>query len=334
MDGLGKIECIKGEKDMQPIMLSLYKRFKDFLKVYIKRSEITKRMWIAPKIRRVENIFRNWQDFKVNYKKGIYEIIFDDSLGYLPGWDYRPKFCFDSREDAWKIIINDMLFYVKQFPLFELVNELRGYLLLGDLQNNGVILDAGPAAGISSMYFARRIGAGGRLVCIEPDKRVQSLLFENIRLNELNNVIVIKKGLFNKTGKGNMVVSNSLGGSSVNLANKNSPEIDLVDLKTVVNDCKLNKLNFMKVDIEGAEVYLLKDIMWLIEKNPQMIVAIASYHIYNKEKKTSSIIEEFFKNKFFCRTVYLYHETTFIVGHGNKFAKQTLSKLREYNENL
>jgi FkbM family methyltransferase len=109
-----------------------------------------------------------------------------------------------------------------------------------------------------------------------------------------NNIVVVEKALWQKEDIIEFFESGSVA-SSVFHENKNSKKISIkaTSLDSFVENTNLKRLNFIKMDIEGAEVEALEGAVKTISKfKPNF--AIASYHIVNN-KQTYIAVEDFFK---------------------------------------
>lgn len=159
----------------------------------------------------------------------------------------------------------------------------KGYLKNYKLKEGDIVVDAGAYTGMFSIYAAKIVGSFGKIIAFEPDPINFEKLKKNILLNRLENIIPINKGLwskntileFNVTGKG----------SSSVVEKKNSPvktitKISVIRLDDELKKVGINKVNFVKMDIEGAEVEAIKGCSEILKTN-NINLAIASYHIVN-----------------------------------------------------
>jgi len=122
--------------------------------------------------------------------------------------------------------------------------------------------DIGANIGVMTLNFAKQVGEMGRVNAFEPHPDISKTLFNNIEKNKMaDRVKLFKYGLSNFTGLGNLYCMDkskpNLGMSS--LVSQNFPslsqkmEITIVTLDRFVKDYKIDKIDFIKVDIQGAE---------------------------------------------------------------------------------
>lgn len=177
--------------------------------------------------------------------------------------------------------------------------EIPGYLTLRDVQEGDVILDCGAYNGSFAVYACKKAGKNGKVICFEPDKRNVEILNKNLKLNNCKNYEIIQKGLWNKKTK----LKFKSGGIGAML----SPEGDvIVNTTTIDSELKrlkipLSKVNFIKMDIEGAEIKAIQGAKKLLSQKKKPYIAVASYHIVNGEK-TYKEVEKKLK-KFGYKTV-------------------------------
>jgi FkbM family methyltransferase len=213
------------------------------------------------------------------------------------------------------ITIDKVKFKIYANPMISnsrLLLDIKGYNLNYKFKKGDTVVDAGAYNGLSTIYAARKVGPKGKVIAIEPDPYTLQVLTRNINLNHLKNVIIVPKGLYSKPKKMKFDVQGI--GSRLQMYNQDIPTINsiLVDtLDTILlKDLKINKVDFIQMDIEGAEIEALKGCKKIIMLNKGIRFAIASYHIVNGER-TSRKLEKIFtsfglkpvtKNKFHLTT--------------------------------
>lgn len=178
----------------------------------------------------------------------------------------------------------------------EIAGDLKGYTRNYHLRKHDIIVDAGAYNGLFTIYAAIKVGPNGHVFAFEPDPYSAHILTRNIHLNDLSNVTVIQKGLFSKKSRVKFDVQGV--GSRLQIYNRNIPTINSIvvdSLDNMLADLKVKKINFIKMDIEGAEIEALKGCKRTIKYNHSIHLAIASYHIVNG-KRTSYSLERLFRS--------------------------------------
>jgi len=285
------------------------------------------------RIREIVKIFTN-RDFQVSkIDHNAYAICYENIFGYHKA-GYAPILRYIPRCRHWVVEIEGISIVVQHNPCFELINELRGYTILDNVNANDIVIDAGSSDGFISCYFAKKVGPSGRVICVEPDGRACRLLEANVKLNDICNLALVGKALYKECGR-MFIELRAMGASKLPAARTDSTiEIETIDLETLISECNLDaeRIKLLKLDIEGAELEVVDDLIEFVAENAEATACIASYHerdgipSYREiEAKCKAV------RGIDARTIYPYHATTFIVNSQNK-AVDVLMKLPSYEE--
>ncbi len=119
------------------------------------------------------------------------------------------------------------------------------------------VVDLGGNIGIFTRY-AYQNGAE-KIVTFEPDRRY----FQILKQNSPDNAILFNAAISNEVGKMTLTESSHLGGS--NLWHPNDPSevqypVNTYTLDYILESGLIEKIDFLKVDIEGSEIIALKGI--------------------------------------------------------------------------
>lgn len=199
------------------------------------------------------------------------------------------------------------------FPNSILEKEVQGYNQKYSLQPGNVVIDAGAYTGLFSIYAAKKVGKKGRVIAYEPDPYNRIILRRNMMLNNVSNITVVPKGLYDK----DTIIGFDIQGISSTIVDKKNNgiktmnKIQVAKLDTEVKRLKLPKVDFVKMDIEGAEIEAVNGAKETIKSNSAIHFAIASYHMV-KGKQTREYLEKFFKKlDMQVTTGYKTHLTTY-----------------------
>lgn len=137
------------------------------------------------------------------------------------------------------------------------------------------IVDIGSNIGYFSLLFSKWTGSNGRVYCFEPDEENYQLLLKNIRYNDANNIILQKKALSDKKGKTTLFIDEINKGDhriidmiAYTKDEKMGKKKVEVETTTLDSEIPLNeKIDLIKMDIQGAEMLALKGMKELIKKN-------------------------------------------------------------------
>jgi len=154
------------------------------------------------------------------------------------------------------------------------------------------IIDAGANIGLSVIYL-KKLYPKSEIFAFEPDISISDFLESNINSFNLDNISIIKKALWNKDGYKKFYSQGADGGSFENVKeNKSINEVETVRLRDYLN----KKVDFLKIDIEGAETDVLEDCQDLLLNVENLFV---EYHSFvDKPQTLHLILEILHKNGF------------------------------------
>jgi len=160
------------------------------------------------------------------------------------------------------------------------------------LQKGDVAIDVGAAFGINAIIYSKQVGDEGKVISIEPAEDNLMCLKKNIELNKLKNVTVIQKGLWSKKDRLRFYLKPVPGGHSL-VTDKDDAvritEVEVDTLDNILTELGIYRVNFIKMDIEGAEIEALRGMEETLENN-DVKLAIASYHKVNGQPTYKTII--------------------------------------------
>jgi len=160
------------------------------------------------------------------------------------------------------------------------------------LRKGDIAIDAGAGFGINAVVYSKEVGNEGRVISIEPAKDNLMCLKKNIELNKLKNATVIQKGLWSKRARLRFYLNPVPGGHSL-VTHKDAAikitEVEVDTLDNILRQLGIDRVNFIKIDIEGAEIEALKGMKETLRNN-DVKLAIASYHRVKGQPTYKTII--------------------------------------------
>lgn len=164
---------------------------------------------------------------------------------------------------------------------------LKGYTKHRDVHPGDVVVDVGAYAGDFTIYAAIKAGPLGRVVAFEPDTTSHAMLCANVRLNKLKNVLVLKKGLWSHEGE--LSITGTAFASQLSSDAARYPtKVTVCTLDGELGRLSIGSVNFVKLDIEGAEIEAIQGMNGTMAGKPY--IAIASYHLRD-DVRTSTLLE-------------------------------------------
>ncbi len=168
----------------------------------------------------------------------------------------------------------DGLFYLpKKFKSVWVVSsygeeELRDYFNI----KKGIFIDVGANVGKYSIMVGNRLKNNGKVISIEPEINNFLTLKENIKLNKLNNVILENSACSEKNGLVQLYLSDYPGQHSIYRKTKHRIKVRSVKLDDLIKKYSLKKVNLIKIDVEGAEIDVLKGAENILKKFKPKII--------------------------------------------------------------
>jgi len=184
------------------------------------------------------------------------------------------------------------------------------YLDVANLSGQGeVVIDLGAYCGTQTVDYSLAVGRTGKVIAFEPDNTSFLSLQENIKNESNSNITIYKKAVYSYDG---VIKFRTTGGmaSSVVKNNDNNKyeekdefdisyqEVECITLDTIAKVHNLERCDFIKMDIEGSELEVLRSSVSFINKfNPSFIV---EPHKINGNMNTDQIIDFFNSINYNC----------------------------------
>ena len=154
-----------------------------------------------------------------------------------------------------------------------------------------VILDCGANMGTSVLYF-KWLFKEAKVYAFEPDKRIFETLKHNVSNNKLNDVHLANKAVW--IDDQDMFFNSNTAQSGKLIQDESSIKVECVRLKKFIQDFK--HIDFLKLDIEGAELPVLQDISNELHRVKHLFI---EYHsMINEPQKLSQLLQILEKEKF------------------------------------
>jgi FkbM family methyltransferase len=128
-----------------------------------------------------------------------------------------------------------------------------------------VFIDAGANDGFYTLFAARKVGPAGKVIAVEPSSRERVNLRRNIQRNNFDNVRIVTEALGAASGQADLRLAhdkhsghNTLGRFAHDDVTAARPErVQVETLDVVVERLALPRVDFIKIDVEGAEASVI-----------------------------------------------------------------------------
>lgn len=151
----------------------------------------------------------------------------------------------------------------------------RSYVELGNVLPGQTVLDLGAYAGDSTYHLSKAVGPKGRVLAVEPDPINLQALQLNLRDHSLTNVQVEAAAITDCDGHVAFQGEGSMGSGLAEMSTRSGHEITVpaFSLPTLLARHRLERVDFIKMDIEGAELRVLKGNAGLLRTlRPRMVI--------------------------------------------------------------
>jgi len=143
-----------------------------------------------------------------------------------------------------------------------------------------VFVDVGAHIGKYVIPTAKVVGESGLVIAIEPHPENYALLNKNIKLNGLKNVVTLNLAVWREDCKLKLFVGESSGCHSLreDVTGHTTSKYIVVEarkLDTILKDFNLKSVDFVKIDVEGAEIEVLEGMKDILKNHaPKVVVEV------------------------------------------------------------
>ena len=149
------------------------------------------------------------------------------------------------------------------------------------INKGDTVLDVGSNIGTTTLFFSEYVGRNGQIIAIEPV--THNVIRKNLRANNIPNVTVVPYAVADHPYVAEICVSDyCLNSSMIPQAPANyhtfSQTVEVTTLDRLMNTLPLTRVDFIKIDIEGAEESAILGAQELVRVyRPKW--SISSYHL-------------------------------------------------------
>jgi FkbM family methyltransferase len=148
------------------------------------------------------------------------------------------------------------------------------------VEKGDTVVDIGGHIGIFSIYAAH-LSETGKVYAFEPFIENFKRLEDHKKINHKENLIAYNKGVAETDGKQTLFLSpdKNTGGHSMHLKNQSERkvEIETINLIKFCDENKIDKIDFLKLDCEGAEFDILKGSEAILNRVKKVIMECHPY---------------------------------------------------------
>lgn len=160
------------------------------------------------------------------------------------------------------------------------------------LSPNDVFIDCGANIGVFTIKAATLVGPNGLVIAIEPGVESIRRLRHNIALNGFTNVRVIEKVISDEEGIFRLyhIGGGPVAYSMVGYEGAEFEEVQAITLDKLIKELQIDRLDCLKIDVEGAEPLVISGAIESIRRfHPKIIFEANSEGTKRSGRKSNAV---------------------------------------------
>jgi FkbM family methyltransferase len=193
------------------------------------------------------------------------------------------------------------------FPsLSEPIVTTNQYIDFSNLKAGSTAIDIGAYSGLTSLVFKDIVGPAGTVVAVDADKLNLIALEKNVSAYEAvtsNKIEILYGAVWMHDNGLEFSTEGNMGSSAADIVGSGRGTVTKVPsfkLSQVANMFNLEKIDFIKCDIEGAESVIFEDREFFEKFHPRIIVET---HLINGEETTNKCVSDLESYGYTCKRV-------------------------------
>jgi FkbM family methyltransferase len=164
-----------------------------------------------------------------------------------------------------------------------------------------IVVDIGAHIGHYTIIASKRVGANGKVVAIEASPSNFEILNRNIRLNQLTNIISLNHVVYSKETKIKLYLPGEESGNTIYntvISDRARNEDKFVEVNANTLDyllqskgIKQEQINWIKIDVEGAEFEVLKGAANILSNSKDIAILIEIHNLRDSTNLYRPIVE-------------------------------------------
>ncbi len=193
------------------------------------------------------------------------------------------------------------------FPSFaEPIHTTRQYLEFAQIKPGDAVIDLGAYSGLTSILFKELTGKSGRVVAVDADEQNIFAIRKNFEMYKTitrNEIDLFRGAIWNHndgldfSSEGNM---GSAASETVGRNRGNNMPVRSFTLSSLADMAKLDAVDFIKCDVEGAEAVIFGDRKFFERFLPRIIVET---HVVGNQETTEKCVADLERCGYVCKRV-------------------------------
>jgi FkbM family methyltransferase len=228
-------------------------------------------------LKKSKDVFENWLIFPLSY----YNLIRKDYIIFKT----RSKKIIKLRKQSTDLMALTHVWLIEEY-------KKSGF----QINQNDIVLDIGAHIGLFTLY-ASQFCTNGLIYSFEPMKDNYELLLENIKSNNLEQVKFFNLAVSNSNDPIKLYINDDESGHSMFSQSSQNLMVNSISLKRIFDDNQIEHCDFLKLDCEGAEYEIIKNLpLSYFEKIDKMVI---EYHMADSNPELLIELKEILTNQNF-----------------------------------
>lgn len=221
----------------------------------------------------------------------------------MPGQDGRNLY---EMEDSRKYWLDPQKYLDKEIIDKGVFEEMSTSVVKKLVKEGDIVLDVGANIGYYTVMFSKLVGENGKVYAFEPTEHYGKVLRRNIEENQIGNCEVFSLGLSDKAQE----LTIKIGTSSATLhwvsndAPSDTETIKMVRLDDFVKEHDIQKVDFIKIDVDGHEPFFLEGAWETLDRFDPVVLLEVNHANYLEANVTAWDFYETLKKRGYL----IYHE--------------------------
>ena len=169
------------------------------------------------------------------------------------------------------------------------------------LRPGQVFVDVGANEGLFSLLAASLVGRGGAVLAVEPSSRERLRLEENLRMNGMDWVRVRPEAVAESAGRLELAIADPLHPGQSTLGSPIWPRttvtgkelVDVTTLDRLVDEEGLDRIDLVKLDVEGAELRVLRGSATVLRRyRPPLLLELQDESLRRQGGSARELLDE------------------------------------------
>jgi FkbM family methyltransferase len=181
------------------------------------------------------------------------------------------------------------------------------------------IIDIGAGRGEDITAFAQDVGGSGRVIAIEAHPKSYTILEQFCRLNKFNNVTTLNYAIMDKSGSVTISDDDTWEANTVSSNQSlHGYKVSAITLDLLCSQQNIKNIAFLKMNIEGAELFALPGLIGVISRINTICIACHDFRAdlgHGESYRTRVFVESFLEDHGFHLRSRADHHTDYVRDH-------------------